>query len=300
MLRSLTLSLSALAVTFGSVNLPVNANPLSSFLLNINLPENEDSLSRLFSNRQTQASEFESGKRMAQAPQNVPEVIVDTVPDDGSGSQSSSSSSSTSTSSSNGEVIIESESSTSTTVNTDNTDRRFTCEYNNGQYTVMYTPQNQPNESYPWAIPQQMGGNWSPQRRCSEISQRLELYRPDGLLELQTSVMNNENIVCVTSQADPSCRIVFTVPRGQDPITTRDRVFENLADANQGISTSGVNTFTNNSSWEDLLGGNTRETDESIDLRPFLAQDDGGTGEALRSTNSSSHSPSRLNPDLFR
>jgi hypothetical protein len=300
MLRSLTLSLSALAVTFGSVNLPVNANPLSSFLLNINLPENQDSLSRLLSNRQTQASELKSGQPIAQASQDVPEVIVDTVPVEGSQSSSSTSSTSTSSSSSNGEVVIESQSSTSTTVNTDNTDRRFTCEYNNGQYTVMYTPQSQPNESYPWAIPQQMGGNWSPQRRCQEISQRLELYRPDGLLELQTSVMNNEDIVCVTSQDDPSCRIVFTVPRGQDPLATRDRVFENLADANQGISTRGVNTFTNNSSWEELLGGNPRETDESIDLRPFLAQDDGGTGEALHSTDSHSNSPSRLDPDLFR
>ncbi|NBD33911.1 MAG: hypothetical protein GVY17_13340 [Cyanobacteria bacterium] len=281
MLRSLTLSLSALVVAFGSVNLPVNANPLSSFLLNSNLAENKDSFSRIFNNGKMQISQLNAGEAVAQAPQSVPEVIVDTIPDDGSSSSSS------------GGVVVESESSTSTTVATE---RRFTCEYNNGQYTVMYNPESQPNASYPWAIPQQMGGNWSPERRCREISQRLELYRPDGLLELRTSVMNNEDIVCVTSEVDPSCRIVFTVPRGQDPIATRDRVFDNLADANEGIQTRGVNTFTSNSNWRDLLRGNARESDESINLRPFLDPADGGTGEQLRSANS----PSSLDPSLFR
>jgi len=267
MLRSLTLSLSTLTIALGGLTLPVKANPLSSFLLNFT---------------PVQSSDF-NGQPLAQSAENVPEVIVDTIPDDGS---------TVPTPEEDG--VVDNDPSPSTSVPTD---RRFTCEYNNGQYTVMYNPQSQPNESYPWAVPQQMGGNWSPERRCSEISQRLETYRPDGLLELQTSVMNNENIVCVTSQDDPNCRIVFTVPRGQDPIATRDRVFDNLADANQGIQTQGVNTFTSNSNWRDLLRGNGGQSDESINLRPFLDPEDGGTGEELRST---SNSPSRLNPDLFR
>ncbi|MDR9402528.1 MAG: COP23 domain-containing protein, partial [Halothece sp. Uz-M2-17] len=250
MLRSLSLSLSALAVALSSVNVPVNAKPLSSFLLDLNLPENQASFSPLLS----------------QAPETIPEVIVDTIPID-----------SPSSSSSGEDIVVESPSTPTST----SSDRRFTCESNQGQYTVMYNPQSQPNESYPWAIPQQMGGNWSAERRCREISQRLENYRPDGLLELQTGVMNNENVVCVTSQDDPSCRIVFTVPRGQDPIATRDRVFDNLADANQGRATQGVTTFTSNLNLRDLLNGNRNQTDESINLRPFLDQADGGTGEAL-------------------
>lgn len=278
MLRSLTLSLSTLTIALGGLTLPVNANPLSSLLLEINALENQSS----FSLRTRDSLGFD-GQPLAQSAENVPEVIVDTIPDDG-----------TTTPTPEEDVVVDNDPSPSTSVPTD---RRFTCEYNNGQYTVMYNPQSQPNESYPWAVPQQMGGNWSPERRCREISQRLETYRPDGLLELQTSVMNNENIVCVTSQDDPSCRIVFTVPRGQDPIATRDRVFDNLADANQGIQTQGVNTFTSNSSWRDLLRGNRRQSDETINLRPFLDPADGGTGEELRST---SNSPSRLNPDLFR
>ncbi|AFZ42779.1 hypothetical protein PCC7418_0550 [Halothece sp. PCC 7418] len=265
MLRSLTLSLSALAVALSSVNVPVQAKPLSSLFLNSNFPENQASFPPILS----------------QAPENIPEVIVDTIPIDSPSSPSPEE-----------DVVVNSPSSPSPT----SSDQRFSCEYNQGQYTVMYNPQSQPNESYPWAIPQQMGGNWSAERRCREISQRLELYRPDGLLELQTSMMNNENVVCVTTQADPSCRIVFTVPRGQDPIATRDRVFDNLADANQGLATRGVTTFTNNSSLRDLLNGNQSQTDENINLRPFLDPADGGTGEELQSQSS----PRRLNPSLFQ
>jgi len=57
-----------------------------------------------------------------------------------------------------------------------------------------------------------MGDGWTSERRCTEISQRLGPYRPDGLIELRTDVENNYNTVCVTTENDPSCRIVFTVP----------------------------------------------------------------------------------------
>ena len=116
---------------------------------------------------------------------------------------------------------------------------RFTCQMHNGRYTVMYTPESQPNQPQPWAIPGDMGSNWPAQRRCSEIGARLESYRPDGLLELQTGVENGYNTVCVTTESNPTCRIVFTVPDGQDPIATRDQVFENLTLADSGQQTQG-------------------------------------------------------------
>ena len=37
---------------------------------------------------------------------------------------------------------------------------RFTCQLNNGQYTVMYNPESQPEQAYAWAIPGDMGSNW--------------------------------------------------------------------------------------------------------------------------------------------
>jgi hypothetical protein len=176
-----------------------------------------------------------------------------------------------------------------------NGDARFSCQVMNGQYTVMYNPQSQPGKTYPWAAPGQMGGGWSADRRCQEISRRLEFYRPDGLLELQTAVENGYNTVCVTTEQVPSCRIVLTVPEGQDPLSTRDRVFANLTTADGGQNTSAVSTYTGDGSGSLLnqigqavgldlssLTGAQSSRRSSINLRPFLDPADGGTGTRLR------------------
>lgn len=181
---------------------------------------------------------------------------------------------------------------------------RFSCQVENGQSTVMYSPKSRPGESYPWAVPTDMGSAWPAERRCSEISRRLELYRPDGLNELQVGVENGYNTVCVTTEQVPACRIVFTVPPGQDPLQTRDAVFQNIAIADNGTTTSGVNTLTNNGSNSTILdqistvlGGNNRpSTNPGINLKPFLDAADGGTGTQL---NTQVAPPRVLNPNNF-
>lgn len=189
---------------------------------------------------------------------------------------------------------------------------RFTCQPINGQYTVMYHPESQQNQAYPWATPRALGGGWSAQRRCNEISQRLEFYRPDGLLEMRNAVENNYNIVCVTTQKDSSCRIVLTVPPGQDPEVTRDLVFQNLTVADRGEQTEAANTFAQGDRNSQLIdqvvneglsvlgiGNNAVRRSGSINLRPFLDPADGGTATRLRRGIPARPNP-RLNPDRFR
>ncbi len=174
---------------------------------------------------------------------------------------------------------------------------RFFCQYTGGDYTVMYNPKSRPNEAFAWAVPAEMGGGWTPELRCQEIARRLEEYRPDGLLELQTGTENGYNTVCATSEADPSCRIVFTVPRGQDATTTRNAVFDNLTVANSGQNTQGVNTFAGNGGNDSLgqivnigrslFGKRNRPQSGTqfragMNLRPHLDPTDGGTGKAFR------------------
>lgn len=171
-------------------------------------------------------------------------------------------------------------------------DARFTCEVQNGQPTVMYAPRSRPGERYAWATPEAMGSAWPAQRRCEEISRRLEDYRPDGLLELKTGLENGYNTVCVTTEDNSACRIVFTVPQGQDPALTRDRVFDNLAMADQGQTTRGISTLVQGGSiWDgldDLLGFPNSEssTNSAVNLRPFLDPADGGTGLRLNPASS--------------
>jgi len=191
-------------------------------------------------------------------------------------------------------------------------DVRFSCQTANGQPTVMYNPQSQPGKYYAWATPTSLGGGWTPERRCNEISRRLEFYRPDGLLELQTGVENGYNTICVTTEAMSSCRIVLTVPPGQNPVAIRDRIFNNLLVADNGEQTTAVTAYQDNGSgiFNQIgqalginLGGNSaaRRSPSSINLRPFLDAADGGTGARLQ-TNSTpaSNSGAHLNPGNFR
>lgn len=195
-------------------------------------------------------------------------------------------------------------------------DQRFSCEFLNSEHTVAYSPVEQPNQNYAWASPGDLGGGWTAERRCSEISRRLEEYRPDGLVELQTGTENGYNVVCVTTEDDPSCRIVFTVPPGQDPIATRDAVFDNLTLADSGQSTQGVPTLREGGGGGgilndigdvfgiDLPGGSSnsgrtsRSTTGGIDLRPFLAPSDRGTGEKLNLNGRTLPSSRPTNPTL--
>jgi hypothetical protein len=102
----------------------------------------------------------------------------------------------------------------------------------------------------------------------------------------------------VTTEQVPECRIVLTVPEGQDPINTRNQVFANLSTADSGQQTSAVNTYSGNdgNSLLNQIGqvigidlssvtGQSRQRHNSsagINLRPFLDPADGGTGARLR------------------
>ena len=169
---------------------------------------------------------------------------------------------------------------------------RFRCEAIGGQYTVMYYPVSQPNQGYAWAVPSNMGEGWTPERRCFEISRRLESYRPDGLAELRTAVENGYNTLCATTEDVPQCRIVLTVPPGENPLLVRDRIFQNLVIADSGQSTQGVYTWVDEKNSRDAINGifrpnsNRRPNSQGIPLRQFLDPSDGGTG-------------SRLNPRYF-
>ncbi len=210
------------------------------------------------------------------------DVIVNTEPDRGSNVPSGSGSS-TPLPSGSGSTTVPSPVAAGT---------RFACQATNGQYTVMYMPENLQNQAFPWAVPSAMGGGWNPERRCNEIARRLESYRPDGLVEMKTGFENGYNTICVTTDRVPSCRIVLTVPQGQDPQNTRDRVFQNLTVADSGQQTQGVLTYGNSGSGilgqlGQVLGiGGRRSTtvtnaNGDINLKPFLSRKDGGTGERL-------------------
>ncbi|MBR8837905.1 MAG: COP23 domain-containing protein [Stigonema ocellatum SAG 48.90 = DSM 106950] len=194
---------------------------------------------------------------------------------------------------------------------------RFSCQFYDGQYTVMYQPESRQGEYFAWANPRSLGGGWDTQKRCQAIAQRLESYRPDGLVELQTSVENGQNVLCVTTESNPSCRIVLTVPPEKDPNVVRSSVFQNLTTADNGQQTIGVNTYTSsggggvnqiyNMGRSVFNGGknSVSSSQDPINLKPFLDRADRGTGTKLRNGVALRRPPQpqtgyRLDPSKFR
>jgi hypothetical protein len=217
------------------------------------------------------------------------------------------------TDSGNGSVRPSTGTGSSTTSTSTTRDRgvRFSCRSYNGNYTVMYNPEAFPGEYFPWATPRNLGGGWDAQRRCNAIAERLESYRPDGLVELKSAVENGENTICVTTDARPACRIVLTVPRNQDPDVVRNGIFQNLVTADNGDQTTAVNTFTGRGGDLTNIGqifGVKKPASSSkapINLKPFLAPADGGTGAKLSNgvklnTPSRPSGGTRLNPNKLR
>ncbi|MDJ0619678.1 MAG: COP23 domain-containing protein [Calothrix sp. MO_192.B10] len=197
-----------------------------------------------------------------------------------------------------------------------NSGTRFNCLFYNNQYTVMYQPESQPGKYFAWATPRNLGGGWDAEKRCRTIAQRLESYRPDGLLELRNSQLNGYNTLCATSERNPACRLILTIPPGLDPYATRNQIFSNLTTADSGQETIGVSTYTSTSSGiEDIvkLGRgvfNRRArravSKDAIKLKSFLDGGDGGDGRFLRNgvtipkTSTPASSGLRLNPNKFR
>lgn len=223
------------------------------------------------------------------------DVVVPTTTTTNTGGVNTSQTSTSTTTTGTGTSATTTNSSSSSTTTID-TVARFGCQQYNGQYTVMYQPESQPNQSFPWATPRTLGGGWDAQKRCLTIAQRLENYRPDGLVELRNSTANGYNILCVTTEANPSqCGIVLTVPPEKDPYAVRNSVFQNLLTADSGQQTIGVNTYTSSNGGREinqiydlgrtLLGGAKKRpavTKDAINLKHFLSPKDGGYGTHLK------------------
>ncbi|WP_088239519.1 COP23 domain-containing protein [Calothrix rhizosoleniae] len=200
---------------------------------------------------------------------------------------------------------------------------RFNCLFQNRQYTVMYQPESQPGRYFAWAVPRTLGGGWDAERRCRTIAERLERYRPDGLLELRNSRLNGYDTLCVTTDKDSSCRLILTIPPGQDAYSTRNQIFNNLTTADSGQETIGVNTYTSTSNGNEIedifkqvgiFGRRNRSSSinrsavskDAIKLKYFLDENDGGNsrylrdGVTIRNGSNPASSGLQLNPNKFR
>ncbi|GGA58881.1 COP23 domain-containing protein [Okeania sp. KiyG1] len=96
---------------------------------------------------------------------------------------------------------------------------RFSCELkldgnkNQKVWTVMY---DNDKGKHPWlgiVIP--MGGGWTPAKRCEKIEERLEYFRKDGLLSIESRRDPNtpeQEVICAkTKLSGDSCPLLLTL-----------------------------------------------------------------------------------------
>lgn len=92
---------------------------------------------------------------------------------------------------------------------------KFTVDYDdfNNTARVIYTSKS--GERYIWFNLRELGGDWKAELRAVVISNRLEQLRYEKITEIDSAKKNNENIICVYTEADPlSCEQLVTLPPG--------------------------------------------------------------------------------------
>lgn len=99
----------------------------------------------------------------------------------------------------------------------------FWCDTSSGTPATLY--QNRQGGVEPWIYWTSnafSGSGYTPERRCQEVSSRLETYRRNRQLQFITvGRINNQRVICTASQVNGRCEnLIYTLKAGQDPIST--------------------------------------------------------------------------------
>jgi cell division protein FtsB len=102
----------------------------------------------------------------------------------------------------------------------------FSCQNVNGiPTTVGFSPtwNNQPRELIRWV--KKFGGN-TPQKRCEEVTERLNFGLGNGAMYTTFGIMDGQNVICTTDKSGNGCQyLLFTVKPGQDPKSVLNDLF---------------------------------------------------------------------------
>lgn len=99
----------------------------------------------------------------------------------------------------------------------------FWCAMSSGAPATLY--QNRQGGVEPWIYWTSdafSDSGYTPERRCQEVSSRLETYRRNRQLQFITvGRINNQRVICTASQINGRCEnLIYTLKAGQDPIAT--------------------------------------------------------------------------------
>jgi hypothetical protein len=104
----------------------------------------------------------------------------------------------------------------------------FFCDTSGDVPTTVYLNKQGIQEPWiKWSSDYFTDSGWTPEKRCGEVSNRLETYRVNQQLRYVTSgVVNNQKVICVAaSQGAPCGGIIYTLKPEQDAIAALNNLF---------------------------------------------------------------------------
>lgn len=104
----------------------------------------------------------------------------------------------------------------------------FFCSTSASVPTTVYLNKQGTQEPWiTWSSDYFTDSGWTPEKRCLEVSNRLETYRIKNQLQYVTSgVINNQKVICVAAtQGAPCGGIIYTLKPGQDAIAALNNLF---------------------------------------------------------------------------
>lgn len=111
----------------------------------------------------------------------------------------------------------------------------FKCEMIQGVPTTVGISPKWENQSRPfmrWSSDKFGPSGWTPQKRCQEVTRRLNQSFFEGGTYITHGIMNGFPIICTTNKAGKECnQLLFTLPRGSDPELILEDLF-GLSDNN--------------------------------------------------------------------
>lgn len=153
-------------------------------------------------------------------------------------------------------------------------DARFSCQNQpdtqrgSEVWTVMY---RHDKGQQPWLkMVTTLGGDYTPVRRCEEISERLNGYRKDGLIRLayrDDPKTPNQYVICAkTKLSGEGCPLLVTLKPGSET-----EAYNAMRDMTENLLT-GTGVYQNSEG--KLATSQFSPSSPEIDLTPFLAEED--------------------------
>lgn len=133
-------------------------------------------------------------------------------------------------------------------------------------WTVMY---RHDKGQQPWLkMVTTLGGGYTPLKRCKEISQRLEIYRKDGLTKLDSRLdaETHQYVICAKTKQSENCSLLVTLKPGSE--TEAHKAVQDMTEDLR----NGTGVYQNSDG--KLATSKFSPSSPEIDLTPFLAEED--------------------------